>query len=107
MASRANQEGCSGPVLLGKQENIMPSDENNQVAQSRKRISIRRVKIVVWIVAIVVAAITIMQNWGSIDTQILFFKITLPRVVFVTLLLLVGFLLGLTAPSLLRRRKAK
>ena len=81
----------------------MQPDRNNQVPRSRKSASMRHVKLAVWVLAIVVAALTIWQNWGWIDTEILFIKITMPRVAFVSLLLLVGFVVGLTTPSVFRR----
>ena len=59
----------------------------------------------VLLLLVILVAVVVWQNWGPIDTTLLFVKISMPRAAFVGIVLLMGFVIGLITPSLLRRRK--
>lgn len=65
----------------------------------------RTVKIVLWSVSVLLMLLTIWQNWGMIDTKILFFTVTMPRIAYAGILLLAGFFLGLAASPVFRRNR--
>lgn len=83
----------------------MPTDQPGSNGPSRIFLTRKRIKITILILAVILVAIMIWQNWGPVDTTILFIKIRTQRVVFVAILLLVGFVIGLITPSIFRRGK--
>ena len=58
----------------------------------------RNLKILVWCAVVAVVGIVIWQNWGEVDTPILFMTISMPRSLFMLLMLAVGFLIGIFSP---------
>ena len=64
-----------------------------------------KIRIMVLIVATALIAIMIYQNWGQVETTILFTKISMPRVAFVAIWLFLGFMIGLIMPGMFRRRR--
>ena len=80
-------------------DNIDPSD------QPRKFLTRRKIKLMIMLLVATLIAIMISQNWGQVDTTILFTTIRMPRVALVAIWLLFGFVLGLITPGILRRRR--
>jgi uncharacterized integral membrane protein len=57
----------------------------------------QNIKLAVWIVFLVSAVIIIVQNWGDTTLQLLFFKdVKAPQSLLLILMMVIGFLLGLT-----------
>ncbi|MCP3904869.1 MAG: LapA family protein [Planctomycetes bacterium] len=54
-----------------------------------------RLKIIVAVVLAVVLLVIIAQNTDSVETQLLFVTLTLPRAVLLLLCMLIGFVVGL------------
>ena len=52
---------------------------------------------------VVMAAIVSWQNWGEVETPILFMTVSMPRSLFILSTLATGFLLGLLTPASWRR----
>ena len=57
----------------------------------------KKVKFVVGIILVAIGAIVILQNTASVETNILWYSITMPRAVLLLVTALVGFALGVIA----------
>lgn len=66
-----------------------------------------KVKVFVFGVVALLAIIIFFQNTESVNTQILFAKIEMPRAMMLLFTLLLGFVMGMVASAFLRRRKTK
>lgn len=66
-----------------------------------------KVKVFVFGVVALLAIIIFFQNTESVNTQILFAKIEMPRAMMLIFTLLLGFVMGMVASAFLRRRKTK
>jgi uncharacterized integral membrane protein len=64
-----------------------------------------QIKLIVVIVLVILAVILIIQNSGMVTFKIFFWKISMSRIIMMSLLLLVGFVLGLLAASPILKRK--
>lgn len=53
-----------------------------------------KIKHYAFVVALALGLIVILQNMQSVETRFLFFKVTMPNAVLLTLTLLVGFVIG-------------
>ena len=82
----------------------MQSEKAGRSGRPGTFLTFRKVKILSWILGVVLAGVVVWQNWGPMDTTIVFIKIRMPRVAFVGIVLLVGFVIGLTSPSVFVRR---
>jgi uncharacterized integral membrane protein len=56
----------------------------------------RNIKIAVWVVLLAAVGIIVWQNWISVDMPILFINIHMPQSLLLVLMLVIGFVLGLT-----------
>jgi uncharacterized integral membrane protein len=83
----------------------MQPDNSGPGSPSRTFLTRTKIKIMFLLLVAALIAIMIYQNWGQVDTTILFTKISMPRVVFVSIWLFLGFLIGLIAPGIFRRRR--
>jgi len=63
--------------------------------------------LVVIIVISILAFITFLQNTGSVETRILFMKVTMPRAILLISTFLAGFVAGTITASLLLRKSGK
>ena len=64
-----------------------------------------KVKHILWIVLLILGVIVILQNTAAVETNILFFTITMPRAVLLFITAVVGYAIGaLTTLSLCRKR---
>jgi uncharacterized integral membrane protein len=54
------------------------------------------IKLAVWLVCVISAVIIIVQNWGEVDIQLLFVKVHTSQSLLLVLMLVIGFILGLT-----------
>jgi len=63
-----------------------------------------RLKWIVIIIVVVLATIVVFQNLGPTKVEVLFFTREMPHAVLLTLTLLLGFLLGLSASTLWKVR---
>jgi hypothetical protein len=55
----------------------------------------RAIRIYCLLTLAVLAAIIFWQNWAEVETPVLFMTVNMPRSLFMTLVLAIGFLLGL------------
>ncbi len=63
-------------------------------------------KLILIIILVLLAVILVIQNSGMVTFKIFFWKISMSRIIMMSLLLVVGFVLGLLAASpLLKRSK--
>jgi len=62
-------------------------------------------KLIIVIFLMVLAAILVIQNTNVVTFQVFFWKISMSRIIMMSLLLLVGFVLGLLAASPMMKRK--
>jgi len=83
----------------------MKQDNADTSAPPRTFLTWAKIKIMILIMVAALIAIMIYQNWGQVETTILFTKISMPRVVFVSIWLFLGFLIGLIVPGIFRRRR--
>ena len=65
----------------------------------------RNLRILIWCAVVAVAGIVVWQNWGEVNTPVLFMTIRMPRSLLMLLMLVTGFLLGIFSP--LRRGSPK
>jgi hypothetical protein len=65
----------------------------------------RNIKIAVWLLCVIVAVIIVVQNWGDVETHLLFITITTSQSLLLVLMLAIGFAMGLTV-RFSRRKKA-
>lgn len=56
---------------------------------------------------VVVAIIIMFQNTEAVQTKILFFTLTLPRIILLFLTMLIGFVLGILVSYRMTKRKKK
>jgi len=75
----------------------MQPDNADPGSPSRTFLTRTKIKIMFLLLVAALIAIMIYQNWGQVDTTILFTKISMPRVVFVSIWLFLGFVIGLIA----------
>jgi uncharacterized integral membrane protein len=64
-------------------------------------------KIVVLIVLVLLAVIIMIQNKDSISIEVLFWSISIPRILLIFILLLVGFTIGYVARDIRARKNLK
>ena len=83
----------------------MQPDNTDPNSRPEKVLTRTKIKIVILLLVAAVITTIICQNWGEVDTTILFAKIRMPRIVFVAILLLLGFVIGLVTPGMFRRRR--
>lgn len=60
--------------------------------------TLRNLKILVWCTVVVLAGIVVLQNWGEVDTPVLFMTLSMPRSLFMLVMLAAGFLIGIFSP---------
>ncbi|MEX0775043.1 MAG: hypothetical protein WD042_04935 [Phycisphaeraceae bacterium] len=63
------------------------------------------IRLAVIVVAATLGLIIIFQNWQPVETYLLWFQFRGPLIGTLVLAMLLGFILGLTLPGLLRWRK--
>ena len=66
-----------------------------------------RVKMISAIVVALLIIIVVLQNTQAVETKLLIITVTMPRAVLLFVTLLVGFVAGLAAASLMTRRATK
>jgi uncharacterized integral membrane protein len=59
-------------------------------------LSRRSTKIAIWIVLLVAAGIIVWQNWITVETPVLFITLQMPRSLLLVLMMVIGFVLGVT-----------
>jgi len=64
-----------------------------------------KIKIMVLLLVAALIAIMIYQNRGQVETTILFTTISMPRVLFVSIWLFLGFVIGSMTRGIFRRRR--
>ncbi|NNF44271.1 MAG: LapA family protein [Phycisphaerales bacterium] len=64
-------------------------------------------RLIVVVIAAILAIIVIAQNTESVETRLLFATITMPRAILLVLTLLIGFVLGAVSAVWMRRSGAK
>ena len=67
----------------------------------------KKVKLIVIIVISILAFIIFLQNTESVETRILFMKVSMPRAILLISTFLVGFVAGLITTSMLLRKSEK
>jgi uncharacterized integral membrane protein len=67
----------------------------------------KKVKLIVIIVISILAFIIFLQNTKSVETKILFMKVSMPRAILLISTFLVGFVAGLITTSMLLRKSEK
>ena len=67
----------------------------------------RAIRIWCWLALAILAVVVLWQNWGEVETPILFMTVSMPRSLFILAMLGTGFLLGLLAPAPWRRKDHK
>ena len=65
----------------------------------------KKAKTIIAVILVVLVAIVILQNMESVDTEILWKTIPMPRAVLLIITFLIGFVMGMIASDRLRRRK--
>jgi uncharacterized integral membrane protein len=60
--------------------------------------TVRNFRILVWFAIVALAGIVVWQNWGEVDTPVLFMTIRMPRSLLMLLMLAAGFLIGIFSP---------
>ena len=80
----------------------MQSESSQSVSSGPQQhfLTARKVKIIIWAIAVILAVIVIWQNWEPVDTPILFMTVTMPRSLFIIFVMLIGFVIGLSTHSL-------
>ncbi len=67
----------------------------------------KKVKVIAIIVISILAFIIFLQNTESVETKILFMKVTMPRAILLILTFLVGFVAGTITTSMILRKSEK
>ncbi len=80
------------------------SDAKSNAGSRSRRSVMARIKIVTVAVVAVLVLIIVLQNTETVDTQLLFFSITMPRAASLFGTLLIGFILGVVSPYRLSKR---
>ena len=83
----------------------MKQDNADTSAPPRTFLTRTKIKIMILLLVAALIAIMIYQNWGPVETPILFTKLSMPRVSFVGIWLFLGFVIGLITPGMFRRRR--
>jgi len=60
-------------------------------------------KTIIILILVVLAVIVVLQNSEMVTLQLLFWKISMSRIIFISFLLLMGFILGFLVAKLVRR----
>ena len=60
-------------------------------------------KTIIILILVVLAVIVVLQNTEIVTLQIFFWKISMSRIIFISFLLLMGFILGFLVAKLVRR----
>ncbi|MFH1999497.1 MAG: LapA family protein [Planctomycetota bacterium] len=66
----------------------------------------KQVKIILAIVLVVLGLIIVLQNTASVETELLFVKVTMPKAVLLFITLAIGFASGIMASMFFARRMA-
>ena len=86
-------------------ESVLPTSPRPSIfSNPRTR---RVVHVACWLALASLAAIVSWQNWGEVETPILFMTVSMPRSLFILSMLAIGFLLGLLTPASWRRASCK
>jgi uncharacterized integral membrane protein len=83
----------------------MQPDKASPGGAPRTFLTRKKIKIMILLLVAVVIAILIYQNWGQVEMTILFTTISMPRVLFVSIWLFLGFVIGSTTRGMFRRRR--
>jgi len=60
-------------------------------------------KTIIILILVVLAVIVVLQNTEIVTLQLFFWKISMSRIIFISFLLLVGFILGFLVTKLVKR----
>jgi uncharacterized integral membrane protein len=60
-------------------------------------------KTIIILILVVLAVIVVLQNTEIVTLQIFFWKISMSRIIFISFLLLVGFILGFLVAKLVKK----
>lgn len=60
-------------------------------------------KTIIILILVVMAVIVVLQNTEIVTLQVFFWKISMSRIIFISFLLLVGFILGFLVAKLVKR----
>jgi len=71
-----------------------------------KGYSMDKAKLIIALLIAIVTVIVVLQNTEAVETRLLFVTVTMPRVLMLFLMLVIGFILGIIT-SLSRTRKNK
>ena len=85
----------------------MQPDNTDPSGGPRKVLTRTKIKIVILLLVAGLIVTMICQNWGQVDTAILFTTIRMPRVALTAIWLLLGFVIGLITPGVLRHRRKR
>ncbi|MEX0654477.1 MAG: LapA family protein [Phycisphaeraceae bacterium] len=64
-----------------------------------------KVKLIIGVVLLALVVVLIGQNWTDVETHIFFASVTMPRAILLTLMLLIGFAIGVIATWSYNRRR--
>jgi len=67
----------------------------------------RVIRIICWLALATLAVIVFWQNWGEVETPVLFMTVRMPRSIFILSVLGIGFLLGLLTLTPWLRKDSK
>ena len=67
----------------------------------------KKIKLIAIVVISIVAFIIFLQNTESVETRILFMKVSMPRAILLILTFLAGFVAGTITTSMLLRKSGK
>jgi len=60
-------------------------------------------KTIIILILVVLALVVVLQNTEIVTLQLFFWKISMSRIIFISFLLVVGFILGFLAAKLVKR----